>query len=60
MRDRKVNDGFLVGNGQSEFISLLFTIPFLNIFVGILALIIFPIKLKKFLKRRKESKENFW
>ena len=59
-REKKLLDSSLEGKGQSDLFTLVNLVPFLNIILFIVSIILLPFNLKKFLKLKKQKDNSFW
>ena len=59
-REKKLLDSSLEGKGQSDLFTLVNLVPFLNIILFIVSIILLPFNLKKFLKLKEQKDKSFW
>ena len=59
-REKKLLDSSLEGKGQSDLFTLINLVPFLNIILFIVSIILLPFNLKKFLKLKEQKDNSFW
>lgn len=59
-REKKLLDSSLEGKGQSDLLTLVNLVPFLNIILFIVSIILLPFNLKKFFKLKKQKDNSFW
>ncbi|MBF1036701.1 MAG: hypothetical protein HXL15_04600 [Parvimonas sp.] len=59
-REKKLLDSSLEGKGQSDLFTLVNLVPFLNIILFIVSIILLPFNLKKFFKLKKQKDNSFW
>lgn len=59
-REKKLLDSSLEGKGQSDLFTLINLVPFLNIILFIVSIILLPFNLKKFFKLKKQKDNSFW
>ena len=58
-REKKLLDSSLEGKGQSDLFTLVNLVPFLNIILFIVSIILLPFNLKKFFKLKKQKDNSF-
>lgn len=59
-KEKNLIESSLEGKGQSDLFTLVNLVPFLNIILFILSIILLPFNLKKFLKLKKQKDNSFW
>ena len=59
-KEKNILDSSLEGKGQSDLFTLVNLVPFLNIILFIVSIILLPFNLKKFLKLKKQKDNSFW
>lgn len=59
-KEKKLIESSLEGKGQSDLFTLINLVPFLNIILFIVSIILLPFNLKKFLKLKKQKDNSFW
>lgn len=59
-KEKNILDSSLKGKGQSDLFTLINLVPFLNIILFIVSIILLPFNLKKFLKLKKQNDKSFW
>lgn len=59
-REKKLLESSLEGKGQSDLFTLINLVPFLNIILFIVSIILLPFNLKKFFKLKKQKDNSFW
>lgn len=59
-KEKNILDSSLEGKGQSDLFTLINLVPFLNIILFIVSIILLPFNLKKFLKLKKQKDNSFW
>lgn len=59
-KEKKLLDSSLEGKGQSDLFTLVNLVPFLNIILFIVSIILLPFNLKKFFKLKKQKDNSFW
>lgn len=59
-REKKLLDSSLEGKGQSDLFTLVNLVPFLNIILFIVSIILLPFNLKKFFKLKNQKDNSFW
>lgn len=59
-KEKKLLDSSLEGKGQSDLFTLVKLVPFLNIILFIVSIILLPFNLKKFFKLKKQKDNSFW
>lgn len=59
-KEKNLIDSSLEGKGQSDLFTLVNLVPFLNIILFILSIILLPFNLKKFFKLKKQKDNSFW
>ena len=58
-REKKLLNSSLEGKGQSDLFTLVNLVPFLNIILFIVSIILLPFNLKKFFKLKKQKDNSF-
>lgn len=58
--EKNILDSSLKGKGQSDLFTLINLVPFLNIILFIVSIILLPFNLKKFFKLKKQKDNSFW
>lgn len=59
-KEKNILDSSLEEKGQSDLFTLVNLVPFLNIILFIVSIILLPFNLKKFLKLKKQKDNSFW
>lgn len=59
-KEKKLLESSLEGKGQSDLFTLINLVPFLNIILFIVSIILLPFNLKKFFKLKKQKDNSFW
>ena len=59
-KEKNILDSSLEGKGQSDLFTLMNLVPFLNIILFIVSIILLPFNLKKFLKLKEQKDKSFW
>lgn len=59
-KEKNMLDSSLKGKGQSDLFTLINLVPFLNIILFIVSIILLPFNLKKFFKLKKQKDNSFW
>lgn len=59
-KEKNILDSSLEGKGQSDLFTLINLVPFLNIILFIVSIILLPFNLKKFFKFKKQKDNSFW
>ena len=59
-KEKNLIESSLEGKGQSDLFTLVNLVPFLNIILFIVSIILLPFNLKKFLKLKKQKDNSFW
>lgn len=59
-KEKKLIESSLEGKGQSDLLTLVNLVPFLNIILFIVSIILLPFNLKKFFKLKKQKDNSFW
>lgn len=59
-KEKNILDSSLEGKGQSDLFTLINLLPFLNIILFIVSIILLPFNLKKFFKLKKQKHNSFW
>lgn len=59
-KEKNLIESSLEGKGQSDLFTLVNLVPFLNIILFILSIILLPFNLKKFFKLKKQKDNSFW
>lgn len=59
-KEKNILDSSLEGKGQSDLFTLMNLVPFLNIILFIVSIILLPFNLKKFFKLKKQKDNSFW
>jgi hypothetical protein len=59
-KEKNILDSSLEGKGQSDLFTLINLVPFLNIILFIVSIILLPFNLKKFFKLKKQKDNSFW
>lgn len=59
-KEKNILDSSLEGKGQSDLFTLVNLVPFLNIILFIVSIILLPFNLKKFFKLKKQKDNSFW
>lgn len=59
-KEKNILDSSLEGKGQSDLFTLINLVPFLNIILFIVSIILLPFNLKKFFKLKKQKDKSFW
>lgn len=59
-KEKNLLESSLEGKGQSDLFTLINLVPFLNIILFIVSIILLPFNLKKFLKLKKQKDNSFW
>lgn len=59
-KEKKLIESSLEGKGQSDLFTLVNLVPFLNIILFIVSIILLPFNLKKFFKLKKQKDNSFW
>lgn len=59
-KEKKLIESSLEGKGQSDLFTLVNLVPFLNIILFIVSIILLPFNLKKFFKLKKQKDNPFW
>lgn len=59
-KEKNILDSSLKGKGQYDLFTLINLVPFLNIILFIVSIILLPFNLKKFLKLKEQKDKSFW
>lgn len=59
-KEKNLIESSLEGKGQSDLFTLVNLVPFLNIILFVVSIILLPFNLKKFLKLKKQKDNSFW
>lgn len=59
-KEKNILDSSLKGKCQSDLFTLINLVPFLNIILFIVSIILLPFNLKKFLKLKEQKDKSFW
>ena len=59
-KEKNILDSSLEGKGQSDLFTLINLVPFLNIILFIVSIILLPFNLKNFFKLKKQKDNSFW
>lgn len=59
-KEKNILDSSLKGKGQSDLFTLINLVPFLNIILFIVSIILLPFNLKKFLELKEQKDKSFW
>ena len=59
-KEKNLLESSLEGKGQSDLFTLINLVPFLNIILFIVSIILLPFNLKKFFKLKKQKDNGFW
>lgn len=59
-KEKNLIESSLEGKGQSDLFTLINLVPFLNIILFIVSIILLPFNLKKFFKLKKQKDKSFW
>lgn len=59
-KEKNLLESSLKGKGQSDLFTFINLVPFLNIILFIVSIILLPFNLKKFLKLKKQKDNSFW
>ena len=59
-KEKNLIESSLEGKGQSDLFTLINLVPFLNIILFIVSIILLPFNLKKFFKLKKQKDNSFW
>lgn len=59
-KEKNLLESSLEGKGQSDLFTLINIVPFLNIILFIVSIILLPFNLKKFFKLKKQKDNSFW
>lgn len=59
-KEKNLLESSLEGKGQSDLFTLINLVPFLNIILFIVSIILLPFNLKKFFKLKKQKDKSFW
>jgi len=59
-KEKNILDSSLEGKGQSDLFTLINLVPFLNIILFIVSIILLPFNLKKFFKLKNQKDNSFW
>ena len=59
-KEKNLIESSLEGKGQSDLFTLVNLVPFLNIILFIVSIILLTFNLKKFLKLKKQKDNSFW
>ncbi|MCE3020323.1 hypothetical protein LW893_05140 [Parvimonas micra] len=59
-KEKNLLESSLEGKGQSDLFTLINLVPFLNIILFIVSIILLPFNLKKFFKLKKQKDNSFW
>lgn len=59
-KEKNLIESSLEGKGQSDLFTLVNLVPFLNIILFIVSIILLPFNLKKFFKLKKQKDNSFW
>lgn len=59
-KEKNLLESSLEGKGQSDLFTLINLVPFLNIILFIVSIILLPFNLKKFFKLKKQKNNSFW
>lgn len=59
-KEKNILDSSLEGKGQSDLFTFINLVPFLNIILFIVSIILLPFNLKKFFKLKKQKDNSFW
>lgn len=59
-KEKNILNSSCEGKGQSDLFTLINLVPFLNIILFIVSIILLPFNLKKFFKLKKQKDNSFW
>ena len=59
-KEKNILDSAVEGEVQSDWFTLINLVPFLNIILFIVSIILLPFNLKKFFKLKKQKDNSFW
>lgn len=59
-KEKNLLESSLERKGQSDLFTLINLVPFLNIILFIVSIILLPFNLKKFFKLKKQKDNSFW